>query len=417
MPHTLTPPPSRWRARRLASLAAAGATLLAGTMLAVAGPASAASVDNVSSLSAAYTLENESNGLVADNLNQSTSAGNPIGQWPSNGGSNQQWTIASGTGSDAGSYTIWNNQSGMCLNVSGGSTVQGAPVIQSPCNGQASQQWQINYTGGWDGTAPIATIVNVNSGLNLNSTKQAAGAGLVQGGPITSSSSNESAGAWSDQWSLTRSTGGIPGLITTGSSNYVVDDPGSSTAWGTPLDVWQPNGGTNQEWYLQAADDVWFVNGAGVESEATEYRIINGSSDECLEAEGNNPQAGDTIDEYGCDPNYVNQPNQLWLLYNVPTDSVGGITELITQGGANTELVNLATLPNAATLTQSEVASAPAVAESSTFDPADGSTLTLQPPSSPNRLWELYYINPAGSGSSSAASDTPCTRFACLTGF
>jgi Ricin-type beta-trefoil lectin domain-like len=141
--------PRRQRTRQIASLVATNATLLTASMFAAAGPAAADSSINPATDSVVYAIQNQMSGLVAEDQGGSDSAGNTIDQWGNWGGANQQWSIVSGTGADAGYYSIVNNQSGMCLNVSGASTAQNAPIIQWTCNGQANEQWQINYTGSW----------------------------------------------------------------------------------------------------------------------------------------------------------------------------------------------------------------------------------------------------------------------------
>ena len=219
---------SRGRARRLASLAAAGAALLAGAMLAAAAPASADSAINPSGNTAVYTLENMGTAtpsMVADDLNASGAAGNPIGVWPSKGGNNQQWTIITSTGADAGYYTIQNDSSGLCLDVAGASTAQNAAVDQWTCNGQDNQEWQINYTGKWNGNSPLATIVSKNSGLLLNVSTDGQGSQLVQGGREFDDSDDPNSGL-STYWNVVRSTGGMPFVMSATSPHETLLDEG-----------------------------------------------------------------------------------------------------------------------------------------------------------------------------------------------
>jgi len=420
---------ARQRIWRLAWPTAAGATLLAGAVLATARPASAASIINPSSTTAIYTLQNQATGQVADDLNANTGAGNTIGQWPSKGAINQQWTIVSSTGSDAGYYTIQNNNDGMCLDVSGQSTADGAPVIQWPCNGQDNQEWQIEYTGNWDGAAAIAWIVNKNSGKALNVQNDADATGLVQGSYSWNTVDNGTTG-WSNQWSITRSTGGIPIVLSalqasyqeelTPAANEVLEDPNSATTWGTPVDLHTPSGDQNQVWYLQAAGHVsWGWLGM-----ATEYRIINGSSNECLEARGSNPGDGAVIDQYGCDPNSVNQPNQLWVVYNIAgvEDDDPFLTTSTTGDVETYPAVSLFNMSQyvAPTDARPEPQVNPTVTESSTASPADGSTMTLQNYGDladiglpfTSQIWALTEISTTGKPSGS--SGTACNAYDCL---
>jgi hypothetical protein len=120
--------------------------------------------------------------MVADDANNSGSAGTQMIQWPANGGYNQNWVFVPSTGANAGYDEIQNRQSGLCLDVSGASTAQDAPVIQWTCTGNANQQWKVEPTA----TSGTDLIQNENSGGDLtvsggdNGGNTAQGAGLVQ---------------------------------------------------------------------------------------------------------------------------------------------------------------------------------------------------------------------------------------------
>jgi hypothetical protein len=127
------------------------------------------------------TLTNSQTGMVADDANNSGSAGTQMIQWPANGGYNQNWVFVPSTGANAGYDELQNRQSGLCLDVSGASTAQDAPVIQWTCSGNANQQWKVEtQTSGAD------LIQNKNSGGYLavaggdNDGNTVQGAGLVQ---------------------------------------------------------------------------------------------------------------------------------------------------------------------------------------------------------------------------------------------
>ncbi|MGO9821932.1 MAG: RICIN domain-containing protein [Solirubrobacteraceae bacterium] len=128
------------------------------------------------------TLTNKQTGMVADDANNSGSAGTQMIQWPANNGYNQNWVFVPSTGANAGYDEIQNRQSGLCLDVSGASTAQDAPVIQWTCSGNANQQWRVEATA-----APGASVIeNENSGGDLavaggeNDGNPGQGAGLVQ---------------------------------------------------------------------------------------------------------------------------------------------------------------------------------------------------------------------------------------------
>jgi hypothetical protein len=127
------------------------------------------------------TLTNLKTGMVADDANNSGSAGTQMIQWPANGGYNQNWVFVPSTGANAGYDEIQNRQSGLCLDVSGASTAQDAPVIQWTCSGNTNQQWQVKSIG-----TDAVVLINKNSGGYLavsggdNDGSTPQGAGLVQ---------------------------------------------------------------------------------------------------------------------------------------------------------------------------------------------------------------------------------------------
>jgi hypothetical protein len=278
--------------------------LLAGAMMVAAGPASA-SIDNPSSNTAVFTLQSQASGMVADDLTNSQSPGNTIGEWPTTGGNNQRWVI-NRSPSDFDYYTIQNNSSGLCLEVAGGSTAEGAPVDQGTCTvGQTNQEWSIQYTG-YNGT-PTAQIINRNSGMFLTDKVQQ-GSGLYQ------SANSTYMGGWTNRWNLIRSQGGVPITISELATPYkpypamnlLVEIPNFNPAYGTQVDLWPSNGGSNQQWDLQAATTTDTLG-----TTYTEYRIANDAYDgECLESQGVQKPAV----EDGCDSSSINQLNQLWLL-------------------------------------------------------------------------------------------------------
>jgi len=129
-------------------------------------------------------LTNLKTDLVADDANNSGSAGTQMIEWPANGGYNQNWVFVPSTGANAGYDEIQNRESGLCLDVSGASTAQDAPVIQWTCTGSSNQQWQVQSVGSYR-----VTLQNQNSGDYLgvaggdNGGIPVQGAGLVQAAP------------------------------------------------------------------------------------------------------------------------------------------------------------------------------------------------------------------------------------------
>ncbi|GAA2143243.1 ricin-type beta-trefoil lectin domain protein [Kitasatospora kazusensis] len=142
-------------------------------------------------LDGTYQLADANSGQLLDAANQGTADGTPVIQWPSNGGANQKWRLAStgdgyytitgvasgkaldlpgpstlpgtqldlrsadgGTGqqwlvvpSTGGHYTLESRADGQLADVSGASLTMGAGVIQWPANGGANQSWQLVKAG------------------------------------------------------------------------------------------------------------------------------------------------------------------------------------------------------------------------------------------------------------------------------
>ncbi|HWG27447.1 glycosyl hydrolase family 95 catalytic domain-containing protein [Actinospica sp.] len=107
-----------------------------------------------------FTLTNRRSGLVLDDPNSSTVAGTGLVQSTIDGGTDQQWRLAT---EGSGIYSLTNVRSGLVADVSGGSTADGAAVIQYPDNATTNQRWTLADAGGG-----YLKIVNVNSGKLLS---------------------------------------------------------------------------------------------------------------------------------------------------------------------------------------------------------------------------------------------------------
>jgi hypothetical protein len=93
-----------------------------------------------------FSVQNVKSGLCLDVPNQSTTEGLQLDQWTCNGGANQQWVfsaVGSYTSSSDKTYQLTALNSGMVADVTGQSTSAGAAVIQWPSNGGTNQQWKI----------------------------------------------------------------------------------------------------------------------------------------------------------------------------------------------------------------------------------------------------------------------------------
>jgi len=84
-------------------------------------------------------------GMSLDVANNSTANNAAVVQYPSNGGTNQQWRVQSIGG---GYVQIVARHSGRCLDVANASAADGASIIQYACGTGHNQQWQLVDAGG-----------------------------------------------------------------------------------------------------------------------------------------------------------------------------------------------------------------------------------------------------------------------------
>jgi hypothetical protein len=143
----------RWPAR-LASLLLS-ALIGVGLLVVVVGPASAEPTGGDDRVS---VVTNSVTGLVIDDANMSMEAGNPIIQWPTNGGANQEWYLVKDS---FGNYVLENRHSGLCLV---GHTDR--TVTQEPCSAPgyyASRSWELEDVG--DGTYTLKSGVHCSTYL------------------------------------------------------------------------------------------------------------------------------------------------------------------------------------------------------------------------------------------------------------
>jgi hypothetical protein len=139
------------------------------------------------SLNGTYNIVNVNSGDLLDAVGAGTANGTEIDQWPSNSGTNQEWTV---TQNSAGYYTITGVGSGKALDIPNSTTWPGTQLDLWTPNSGANQQWVIQPVG--DGTYNIQTRSNGDD----------------------------------------------------------LDVSGSSTASGAVVDQWPSNGGSNQQWEL-----------------------------------------------------------------------------------------------------------------------------------------------------------------------
>jgi hypothetical protein len=113
-------------------------------------------------------------------------------------------------------------------------------------------------------------------------------------------------------------------------SSMVLGVQGGSSAWGTPIDTETAAESSGQIWRFQLVgyiglntqavqQAIGFGYPSGLLQRTPVYKVINYHPDgthTCLDGLGGNPTTGTMVDSYGCDPNQVNQTNQLWIIGN-----------------------------------------------------------------------------------------------------
>ncbi|MEV6942514.1 RICIN domain-containing protein [Streptomyces sp. NPDC051172] len=137
-----------------------------------------------------HTLKNLNSSLLMDVSSGSTANGAKIIQWPSTGGTNQQWTL---TRVADNIYTLKSVKSGLCLDVPNQSTYSGVQLEQWTCNGGINQQWFLDLVGSYTGGTYM--LASVGSDLEIG----------VANASTTSQAAVEQetgTGATSQQWSL-----------------------------------------------------------------------------------------------------------------------------------------------------------------------------------------------------------------------
>ncbi|MER5430248.1 RICIN domain-containing protein [Streptomyces sp. NPDC002588] len=136
-----------------------------------------------------HTLKNVGSTMLMDVSGSSTSTGAKIIQWPSTGGTNQQWTLTKVTDNV---YTLKSVKSGLCLDVPSQSTDTGVQLEQWTCNGGTNQQWFLDLVGSYTGSTYL--LAGVGSDLDIG----VAGSS-TQGAAVDQETGT---GATSQQWSL-----------------------------------------------------------------------------------------------------------------------------------------------------------------------------------------------------------------------
>ncbi|MCX2185307.1 RICIN domain-containing protein [Streptomyces sp. SKN60] len=234
----------------------------------------------------------------------------------------ESWTF---TAKGDGSYRIANAATGQFLGVAATGPATRAwgtrPTVTAPAGGTAAtgQEWFVIRGASAADNTPTGTyrLVNRYSGLVLG----------LSGDPARPAAETTPARSWTDTTgspvgagrgaaeqtlSLTATGTAPPALdgvrtLTTVSGGKTLDDPDSSSANGTQLITWSPNGGANQKWTLTRQTD-------------GSYELRNGSSGKCADIEGGSTAAGARVIQWTCHGG----ANQRWTILRLP--SGGGYT-------------------------------------------------------------------------------------------
>ncbi|MFE0330981.1 alpha-L-fucosidase [Streptomyces sp. NPDC058960] len=140
---------------------------------------------------------------------------------------------------DLGTYRLVNRGSGKVMDVANASTADGAQVIQWPSTGGTNQQW--NLMPNTDGSY---RLVNVKSGKVLDSP-----GGSAQGANLDQWTDTGSDNQW---WKLVPSTTSGYYRLVNVRTGWCADVANASTADGAQVIQWPTTGGTNQDWQLVA---------------------------------------------------------------------------------------------------------------------------------------------------------------------
>ena len=135
-------------------------------------------------------------------------------------------------------YRVVNRNSGQNLDISGWSKVNGGLADQWPTTGGTNQEWSFTaVNGGYK-------LVNVNSGLLLDNP----GGSKTSGTQLDQWNDTNGSNQW---WNIVSVGNGYYSLVNQSSGEYA-DVTGASTANGAAVIQWSSTGGTNQQWSFVA---------------------------------------------------------------------------------------------------------------------------------------------------------------------
>ncbi|MFE0464736.1 ricin-type beta-trefoil lectin domain protein [Kitasatospora sp. NPDC058965] len=278
-------------------------------------------------------------GKCLDVNHNGTANGSTVQIWTCNGGTNQQWVPGPNN-------TLRNPVSGRCLGDNGGGNAAGTTLIIWDCNGNPDQQWTFP-------AQPGQTLLPIGVGSDVAPTVVSPGDVNGDGNPELYAISGSTGADQVTVYPGAAPSNGIAQFATpvgmgteyapvgvTLHSVYApskcVDDNNSQTANGTPIDLYDCNGGGNQVFNFNTDGTLRYAgmkcvaaDGAGTalgtkavltdclpghpEQQWTfnhDGRIVNKNSGLCLEINNWDTTNGRQLDTWTC----VDQTNTAWSL-------------------------------------------------------------------------------------------------------
>ena len=219
--------------------------------------------------------------IVLDIEGQSTKTSANVEFWTNNNGKNQKFNVSYAGG---GYYTITGVGSGLVLDVSGNSKRTGANIIQYTSGaGKDNQLWAIvaNDDGSY-------TIVSKLAGLPITAASGAAKGSNAELGPMDYSSNQrftfvDASPAGNPNRPIADGTYVIESSLAPG---IVLDVTGYSKKAGANVEIWNDNGGKNQQWTI-----TW-------DSTVDAYAITSVNSGLFLDASGAKATNGANLIQY-----------------------------------------------------------------------------------------------------------------------
>jgi galactan endo-beta-1,3-galactanase len=171
----------------------------------------------------AYKMLARSTGQCVDVLSQNTATNSPVGQWPYNGGLNEQWML---TYLGSGQYSVIGRQSGRALSVASGATTNGAGVILTDYAESNYQKWALAAVSGG-----YYQLINAATGkaLEVSGNSSADAAFIDQWAPASTTPPQFSVASVAGANLTLNCAAGVPGL-----GYYAL----ASSNLGLPLSNW-----------------------------------------------------------------------------------------------------------------------------------------------------------------------------------